>query len=142
MRSAPVLRTGAKRALGGGIRMQWRRYLLIVVGALTPVTACAGDEGVRVKIGKDAIEFYAGQELVTRLHSSGYAKPIFWPLLAPNGAPLTRDWPMVPRPESKLNDHIHQKSAWWCHGDIIPEGLELKSRIKGVEGVDFSSEAQ
>src|SRR5262245_28990562 len=118
------------------------RYLLIVVCALTPVTARAGDEGVRVKIGKDAIEFYAGKELVTRLHTSGYAKPIFWPLLAPNGAALTRDWPMMPRDDKKLNDHPHQKSAWWCHGDIIPEGLELKSHIKGVEGVDFWSEAK
>jgi Family of unknown function (DUF6807) len=81
--------------------------------------------------------------LVTRLHiAPSYAKPIFWPLNAPSGVPLTRDWPMIERePNKKLNDHPHQKSAWWCHGDVIPEGLELKRRIKGVEGVDFWSEA-
>lgn len=37
-------------------------------------------------------------------------------------------------------DHVHQKSAWFCHGDVIPEGMELKDRIKGVKGVDFWSE--
>ena len=25
-------------------------------------------------------------------------------------------------------DHPHQKSAWFCHGDVIPEGLELKTK--------------
>src|SRR5437660_11325075 len=39
-------------------------------------------------------------------------------------------------------DHPHQKSAWFCHGDVIPEGLELKDKIKGIKGVDFWSEAK
>ena len=39
-------------------------------------------------------------------------------------------------------DHVHQKSAWFCHGDIIPEGIEIKSKSldKNVKGVDFWSE--
>jgi methane monooxygenase PmoA-like len=117
-------------------------YILAFSAAIAmPSRVMADEVNVRVKIGKEAVEFYVGKDLVTRLHTAGYAKPIFWPLHAPNGAAVTRDWPMVPREASKLNDHPHQKSAWWCHGDIIPEGLELKSRIKGVEGVDFWSEA-
>ena len=118
------------------------RTLAMVTWVVAPSSLFAADDGINVKVGKDAVEFYVGKELVTRLHTSAFAKPIFWPLHAPNGAALTRDWPMVPRDEKKLNDHPHQKSAWWCHGDIIPEGLELKSRIKGVEGVDFWSEAK
>src|SRR5206468_1620873 len=31
---------------------------------------------------------------------------------------------------------------WFCHGDVIPEGIELKSKIKNVAGVDFWSEAK
>jgi hypothetical protein len=42
----------------------------------------------------------------------------------------------------ETTDHVHQKSAWFCHGDVIPEGLELKQHIKGVEGVDFWSESK
>jgi hypothetical protein len=41
----------------------------------------------------------------------------------------------------EATDHVHHKSAWFCHGDVIPEGLELKHKIKGVEGVDFWSES-
>jgi hypothetical protein len=48
---------------------------------------------------------------------------------------------MEPAKPGESTDHIHQKSAWFCHGDVIPEGLDLKHRIKGVEGVDFWSEA-
>jgi hypothetical protein len=37
-------------------------------------------------------------------------------------------------------DHPHQKSLWFCHGDVIPQGIELKNKPKGVAGVDFWSE--
>jgi hypothetical protein len=37
-------------------------------------------------------------------------------------------------------DHIHQKSAWFCHGDVIPEGIPIESKVRGVEGIDFWSE--
>ena len=33
-------------------------------------------------------------------------------------------------------DHPHQQSVWFCHGDVIPKGIELKQKIKGVEGVN------
>jgi hypothetical protein len=69
------------------------------------------------------------------------AKPILWPLLAPNGKAITRDWPMRPAPPgSPKEDHPHQKSAWFTYGDIIPEGVEIKHKHRGVEGIDFWSE--
>jgi hypothetical protein len=39
---------------------------------------------------------------------------------------------------------VHQKSGWFCHGDVIPEGIELKvhSADKHVKGVDFWSEGK
>src|SRR5260370_19848258 len=42
----------------------------------------------------------------------------------------------------ETTDHVHQTSAWYCHGDVIPEGIEVKDKIKGVKGVDFWSEAR
>src|ERR1700730_9816725 len=54
---------------------------------------------------------------------------------------MTRSWPMEKAQPGGSMDHVHQKSAWFCHGDVIPEGLELKDKIKGVEGVDFWSES-
>ena len=41
----------------------------------------------------------------------------------------------------EMTDHPHHKSAWFCHGDVIPEGVELKHKLKDVQGIDFWSEA-
>ena len=86
------------------------------------------------------IDYKAGDELVARLnYGDGIAKPYLWPVHAPGGVPVTRAWPMD-KANAKSTDHVHQKSAWFCHGGVIPEGIELKQKIKGVEGVDFWSE--
>src|SRR5262249_55483437 len=56
------------------------------------------------------------------------------------GQPLTRAWPMSKAADGGSTDHVHQKSPWFCHGDVIPEGVELKHKVNGVDGVDFWSE--
>jgi hypothetical protein len=123
--------------------MKTIRWAGLLAALLMASSAPAQSSGVSIKKSEDALEFYAGKELVTRyLTAPSWAKPIFWPLLAPGGVPLTRDWPMVKGKAGESTDHLHQKSAWFCHGDIIPEGVELKQKIKGVEGVDFWSEAK
>jgi hypothetical protein len=95
------------------------------------------------EVKKDEVVFRVGKDLSSRYHvNPEAAKPYFWPLLAPNGKPLTRAWPMADAEAGEPTDHPHQKSAWFCHGDVIPEGLELKQQIKGIAGVDFWSEAK
>ncbi len=69
-----------------------------------------------------------------------HAKPYFWPLEASNSREVTRSWPMLPAPIGGSMDHPHQKSAWFTYGDVIPEGMELKRKTKGVEGIDFWAE--
>jgi hypothetical protein len=112
--------------------------------ALLPATAAPGPEepAVAIEAKKDVLEFRVGKDVVTRYHvGESVAKPYFWPLSASNGAAVTRAWPMEQATPGDSTDHPHQKSAWFCHGDVIPEGLELKQRVKGVAGVDFWSEA-
>lgn len=97
------------------------------------------------KVSKDAVTFHFGKELVTTYHTGAtVAKPYFWPVNAPGGVPVTRAWPMAKGAKGETTDHVHQKSAWFCHGDVIPVGLELKvkSADKRVHGVDFWSEAK
>jgi hypothetical protein len=104
-------------------------------------SAAAGPGDVAIQVSKDHIDFLAGKELVGRYNiGTDVAKPYFWPLNGPNGQPITRAWPMVKGLPGESTDHIHQKSAWFCHGDIIPEGIELPSKIKGITGVDYWSE--
>src|SRR5262249_18587078 len=108
--------------------------------------APAADEtkpGVTVEVAKDHIDFRAGKELVARyVTGPDVAKPYFWPLNAPGGLAVTRGWPMAPAEPGEQTDHVHQKSAWFCHGDVIPEGVALKQRARGVDGVDFWSESR
>ena len=94
-------------------------------------------------IGRDKdgkLDFKIGDKVVTTYnYGPTVAKPYFWPMVTIGENRVTRDWPMLPdSPEAK--DHKHQKSAWFCHGDVIPEGIELKQKSKGVAGVDFWSE--
>jgi hypothetical protein len=108
--------------------------------ALSPLAPA--DAGVKIEVSRDAIDFRIGPDLVTRYHiGTAVAKPYFWPVNGPGGVPLTRAWPMEKAGAGGTTDHVHQKSAWFCHGDVIPDGVELKQKVKGVEGVDFWSEA-
>jgi hypothetical protein len=122
-----------------------RHGLGIAIALLGLVPAAHAQAGKPVKIvtGEKAVEFFIGDELVTRyLIAPARPKPIFWPVNAPGGVPLTRSWPMEKAQPGEATDHPHQQSAWFCHGDIIPEGIELKSKLKGIAGVDFWSIAK
>jgi hypothetical protein len=122
-----------------------RRSLWSILIALTwAVPLCAAEPGLAyIKVTEDHIEFLVFTSLVGRYHKGpASAKPYFWPVNGPEGVAVTRAWPMVKGESGGSTDHPHQKSAWFCHGDIIPEGIDLQHRIKGVEGVDFWSEAK
>jgi hypothetical protein len=122
--------------------MQCRFLLPAILVFACPIALQAADR-VMINPAEDHIDFLIGKELVARYHTGAtVAKPYFWPLNAPGGVPLTRAWPMEKGKPGESDDHPHQKSAWFCHGDIIPEGMELKHPIKGIEGVDFWSEAK
>lgn len=104
---------------------------VLAVAGQPPVSAAVGPDGV--------VSFKLGEAVVTRYHAhSKVAKPYFWPVVTPGGVAVTRDWPMVPDAR-EAKDHKHQKSAWFCHGDVALEGYKAPKR-KGVEGVDFWSE--
>ncbi|GIW94706.1 MAG: hypothetical protein KatS3mg110_2747 [Pirellulaceae bacterium] len=66
------------------------------------------DEGVAVHVD--------GQLFTKYLVRSG-AKPVLWPILGPTGKEMTRAYPMRPNTDEK-NDHIHQRSFWFTHGDV------------------------
>ncbi|HKI34579.1 MAG TPA: PmoA family protein [Gemmataceae bacterium] len=103
-----------------------------------PAAPAPDGPGVVIKGSKDVLEFRVGKEMVTRYHvGESLAKPYFWPLTASNGAAVTRAWPMEPAGEGDSSDHVHQKSAWFCHGDVSAEGLEAGTAGKGI---DFWSE--
>lgn len=131
-----------------------RRFVLPALLLLSPLGARAEDQAVRITKGENVIEFHVGDALVAKYQYAGavraekgdgtkpLAKPFFWPVNAPGGVPVTRAWPMQSAKPGETTDHVHQKSAWFCHGDVIAEGLEFKERSsdKRVHGVDFWAE--
>jgi Methane oxygenase PmoA len=125
-------------------------------GSENPVADARGSEKPLLKIMKSETElsFHDGDKVVAKYVYAGtvalekaagtkpLAKPYFYPLIAPNRLSVTRPWPMVRGTAGETTDHFHQKSAWFCHGDVIPTGIELKTKSsdKRVHGVDFWSE--
>src|SRR5437879_5043821 len=61
-----------------------------------------------------------GTEIATYYTDASWAKPFLWPLVAPNGLAVTRAWPIEPA-VLVSRDHVHQKSAWFTHGEVMLE---------------------
>jgi hypothetical protein len=117
------------------------------IAALLLAAPAATADDVSITKGTDAIEFKDDTgKTVAKYHvGPAVAKPYLWPVLAPGGVPVTRTWPIEKgAPGDVTTDHVHQKSAWFCHGDVVPEGIELKIKTtdSAGKGVDFWSEAK
>jgi hypothetical protein len=128
--------------------MNRQRFLfaVLLVSCVSRASAADRPANVTIKVDKDHVDFLCGPELAASyVTAADKAKPYFWPLNGPGGAVVTRSWPMEKAEEGdkgEMTDHVHQKSAWFTHGDVIPEGLELKQKVKGVEGIDFWAEGR
>jgi hypothetical protein len=127
---------GVRHLLPGASNQMYRSFAILLLAAFPAL----GQEATITK-EKDTLEFKIGNDLATRYHvGAAVAKPYFYPVYAPGQIPVTRAWPMEKGFPKETTDHVHQKSIWFCHGDVIPEGIEVKQKIKGVKGVDFWSE--
>jgi hypothetical protein len=116
--------------------MKWFLCALALAVAVTTVSA----QAVEMKMGKDQVEFTIdGQAAGIYRYGKDLPKPVIWPVYAPGGQEMTRAYPLDKNREGETKDHPHHQSVWFCHGDVIPEGIEVKQKIKGIEGVDFWS---
>ena len=104
----------------------------MVLGCLVVPVPLAASEPSRsrpsdvvITVKKDRVEFRVHQELATLYHiGKEEAKPYFWPVHAPGHIPVTRAWPMEKGQPGESTDHVHQKSVWFCHGEVRPDGVE------------------
>jgi hypothetical protein len=116
--------------------MKYLQHLLLAAVLVGPAafTEAQTPAAVSVKVDKDHADFFVGKEMVTRYHIEADTPfPFFEPLKTLDGTATTSDAP---------SDHPHHHSAWFTHGDVIPEGMEIKTKKKGVAGVDFWSGAK
>src|SRR5262245_65048448 len=123
-----------------------RGFILIAAVGLAAGPRVVADEplpGPRAQmvVSKKQIDLKSlGGVVASYVIDPSAAKPYFWPMNALPGVSVTRAWPMVADAKGEAKDHKHHVSAWFCHGDVIPEGIDYKKHVKGVEGVDFWSE--
>lgn len=118
--------------------MRFVAIAAVVALALSPLARTQdSSSGLSVKKEKGSLAFYAGSKLITRYDFTDYTRPIFYPMLSPAGARLTRSYPMEKGVPGETADHPHHKSAWFNHGDVIAEGMAPSKKVKGIEGTDF-----
>ena len=110
---------------------------------LTVASSALPPPAVTIKVDKDHIDFLIGKDVVTTYQiKDNLPRPFFYPVKTVDGIEATRAWPMGKALPGEKTDHVHHRSVWFCYGDIIPEGLDIKNKPKGVEGVDFWSEGK
>ncbi|MCP3920639.1 MAG: hypothetical protein GY711_34365 [bacterium] len=83
-------------------------------------------------------------EPFTTIHLDDAQVPYLYPVLGPGGMPLTRGYPMDPRP-GEASDHPHHRSMWFTHGavngwDFWHEG-QRAGRIRSTGAVVIAHEA-
>lgn len=82
----------------------------------------AGSAGVQITDQGGKLRIEVGGKLFTEYHYATYdgnevPRPFFYPILGPEGLPMTRNWPMKEAPD-EAQDHPHHRSLWYAHGDI------------------------
>ncbi len=76
--------------------------------------------GLSVIAKNEDMEVYTqpGSHLFTRYAThSGPNKPFFYPILTPDGQPMTRTWPLDPA-STESHDHPHHRGLWFTHSDL------------------------
>lgn len=74
----------------------------------------------------DGVTVQLDGRLLTRYLIKSGAKPVFWPVIGPYGDAVTRSYPIGEPLAGEKQDHVHQRSFWFTHGN--------------VNGVDFWAE--
>ena len=96
---------------------------IAALGLLLRATAAEAGVEISVRESEKRVEVAVdGRPFTAYLWGSGQKKPILFPLHTDRGVPVTRGFPLEPRPGERT-DHPHHAGLWLNYGD--------------VDGVDF-----
>ena len=72
------------------------------------------------------------------------AKPVFYPIIGPNGNEMTRSFPFEKDKEGEEADHPHHTSLWYTHGMVNGVDFwalgEKKGKIVHEEFIEMNTE--
>ena len=115
----------------------WLPLALAVAGCAT--ARARGPHEITLEGKADRFVVHDGTELFTEFIFHNDPKPILYPLLAPGGVAVTRDWPMV-ESSDEPHDHPHHQSLWFAHGSV--NGHDFWSSPNGEKIVHATSAGQ
>lgn len=99
---------------------------LIAAGApKNPLPAQKDDYSVTVTPDESARRVdvaIGGKPFTAYIYPDIIKKPVLFPILTAGGAPVTRGYPLEPRPAERV-DHPHQVGLWFNYGDV--NGLDF-----------------
>jgi len=87
---------------------------------------------VRFQKQDDRVDVTLDGKPFTSYIFSGYAKPILYPVIGPDGVPMTRSFPVEKGVEGEANDHPHHESLWFTHDEV--NGVDFWAHKPDDEG--------
>lgn len=112
------------------------------LAAAVSLSAAAPAPAVRVTRGENRVAVSVeGKPFTEFIHGPDAPRSYFYPVLAPDGTRLTRDFPMASTPGEE-QDHPHHRSLWFAHGDINGVDFWLEKPTSGrvvLESLDETS---
>lgn len=112
--------------------MQFRHWLWAAIGlaAAWGATARTSAAEVTVEETKQGVAVAIdGQSFATYRIKSGH-QPIIWPILGPDGAAMTRQYPMGDALPGEPDDHPHHRSLWFNHGNVNDKDFWMEPRAE------------
>jgi hypothetical protein len=87
----------------------------------------------------DHVAIRQGDQLVANYVLKSKSKPIIYPLIGPDGTPMTRDYPMVADSKNEAHDHPHHRSLWFTHGEVNDVDFWAEGDTRGsIEHDEFT----
>jgi Family of unknown function (DUF6807) len=111
----------------------FRCLLMVLLTGMILASTGLGQSAVELKSNQDndSVEVWIGGDLFTSYRYGGEftRKPVFYPVIAPNGVMVNRELPQV-RPEvAEEQDHPHHESLFMGYGDV--DSYDFWSNLNG-----------
>jgi len=109
--------------------------LLLAAAFLTSIGNAGPAVELKANQAESSVEIWVGGELFTsyRYGEEFTRKPVFYPIMAPNGVMVNRELPQV-RPEvAEKQDHPHHESLFLGYGDV--DSYDFWSNLHGEKTV-------
>ena len=110
--------------------------LAVVTWVAAGTGPAAGEKGIRLvrdDPGRRVDVLVDGQPFTAYIYPTTLKKPVLNPLRSAKGTPVTRGFPLEPRPGERV-DHPHQVGLWFTYGDV--NGIDFWNNSDAIKPED------